>query len=1064
MRSDEWNERLFAELVVAVGSEGDPLYLYVDDDVLAKCTDGVMEPQEALEDFRQSFNTTDTADRLKRAARQAREWRAGGYVGTPPYIDALAMTVLAATLSPIGASSSNVYGRQRWLFGMADTGAGIPPGYEDWVPVLWRAWNSWLANEGARFGTSTASAEPPMTNQGWARSQSFIRTRDKHDVYEFFESSAAPLQEMSAEQLLEGLTQRLRKHSQRNPKLLARSVDLGYRDEFLAYLPRSLSFWNKESVRATRSQALGAKLLWDKNSFEFDLVVELRSVSGIVGEEVQLVDSSTFTIAAEEKYLYVFGNVTDPILWFSDALVAWPLNSRLTVSWTPRRAYLMEFEALRGWVETTDFSANGQYRILCEDELLLQLEALGVTGRSHTSPIEDWSWIDSPGIPSDNLDLVIALLEISTEARQPRLTGLMDGLPLGSGNIFLESGEPDVVVTTGIPTSIRVDGVERLLDLPSYVDGQGFERYPISLLALDPGTHQVEIVVEGQNHAHSLRIEAPRGVTGRWLGEEAYLRLAEREPSGEPVGWALVARTTTSQSLLFRRGAAAFAVLNDGTTYEIGLDASLPAWVTRLGLTKAGDLDSLLEIQEVRPSAEAQKFTLLYRSGRSSQWRAIDVSLDSVSEDYPATRVRRLSNSTPELVDFIVSDKVDSTCSSVPLPKLRQAVMNSLASSPPPRSPRNALRGDYLPVRPRNDIELDPTTSNPFEDFLEWMSELSDGYCSLPKAQRVFEWLWVKSFPGTDVPHFTLVVLQRLQDLGHVHVEKRRRRIWVAPTVLSNVPNGCSLRALAGSRPIEFLDRLRMGDDEAADGPSSDLLQNLTFHRVRQSDASGRPMAPDNVLIQVAVNVGCALDAPAASQYEELAIWTEPNLSSRLIGTIPTMAQRVDGRNQLDVPPRARFYVWQPSLNYLLGGTWRVLDTFPPPNLQFVRISVGFSHHYGWWSEATGLSDVGWTYGRWLHESHHRDSQLVLFQSKNRQLMVPDALPLPSEVSKALAARTGFLPRLTAGAVAPPHRRAPRVVYRLFENVSQPFAERVVAVLGQSGGAAMTITDGVAYG
>lgn len=49
MNLQEWNERVFAEVVERVGRPGDPLYFYVDEDVLSSASGGLFSPDEAVD-------------------------------------------------------------------------------------------------------------------------------------------------------------------------------------------------------------------------------------------------------------------------------------------------------------------------------------------------------------------------------------------------------------------------------------------------------------------------------------------------------------------------------------------------------------------------------------------------------------------------------------------------------------------------------------------------------------------------------------------------------------------------------------------------------------------------------------------------------------------------------------------------------------------------------------------------------------------------------------------------------------------------------------------------------
>ena len=117
MDQQDWNAALFNELVKP-GRADERLYLYVDRNILA----GVMghdDGQQAVEDFCTAFRQISGAQPFALSAKTAITWRATGWVGEPPIVAALAMTVLAVTEDQIG-STNGVYSRQNQLMGLPD--------------------------------------------------------------------------------------------------------------------------------------------------------------------------------------------------------------------------------------------------------------------------------------------------------------------------------------------------------------------------------------------------------------------------------------------------------------------------------------------------------------------------------------------------------------------------------------------------------------------------------------------------------------------------------------------------------------------------------------------------------------------------------------------------------------------------------------------------------------------------------------------------------------------------------------------------------------------------------
>lgn len=1056
MNTDEWNSRLLVELVQQVGTPGDPLFLYVDDDVLAKCTDGQLSPDLAIADFCKAFNTASCEERFASAARSARRWEMGGFQGSPPHVDALAMTVLAVTTRPPLGFEGNVYARQRELLGIRDLEGGAPEGYVDYVPGLWKTWNRWLEGPGAHFGRPTAIAPRHYSNQGFARSQSIIRPRDKEDIYEFFEQDAASLAAISSPlALLDGLTHWLERRPSRNPRLLARVSDDDYRDEFCAFLPTSLAFWNSEKELAQESQDLVGLLLWNPETDHLEIVVNIRDVRGLTGEEVQLLNAEPYTVTADDSYLYLYDEATDESIWFEDAITAWPLHERLTVSWRPRSSYLFSEVSFFGWVEAGEIESGRQYRILTETDNLEDFERLGVGGQVQIAIVSGWAWligVDLEKCPPESVSTLEELLCLDTSAsRRPRASTLSDGLPLGSGNRYFEGGEPDIRI--GIDDSFeraRVDGRDRLDELLPGLANHQHRRLRLADLALNPGQHTATVLtLFGECH-HNFTVLAPKRGAGHWHLDESYQRLASVESGQGQVGLASSQLPqSSSTSLIFRPGSCAFAIAASGEAFVVSTNTVAPEWLESAGFGDEGEIETFLETSEIFLPDPSQPFVLVYRRSSKSDWVVTSHPSRKPDDRFPATRTSSARVLPPALLEFLMADAASINSHDMGgLPRLRKSILNARASggasAPMNTAPVKIRRS---PRGRRLDLAPGPSTSpNPFNDFLDWMSEQDEGYCSVSKARMVFNWLWMRSYPSVEEPEFTFDVLRRLQDLGHVHVEKATRRLWITPTVLSTLPNAHSLRVLAGSRAIEFVAKLKSGDDDTADAATSTLLQNMTFHELHQIDTNGIPLGPDIMYLQLASNL--ETEGVRSSPFEALGIALEDNLSVRMIASLPSLKDRISGRLSTEIPLKSRLHAWQEQPGSSSRGRWRETSRLPEAGEHFLKVNTGYSTRYTWWNAQTGnLSPIDWAYGRWAFEASRHQGHSLFHKAASRQLLVAAHVPLPLAVSKALVARTGALPRKTSiRAMAGPG------VFNVFENISIPFAAAIADVLGQSKG------------
>ena len=87
----QWNRALMDGLVRQSGGAGDPLYLYVDGEVLADVS-GMDDPQAAIDDFASAFSTTT----FERELLKARSWERNDFEEDPPFLTTLAVTVAPA--------------------------------------------------------------------------------------------------------------------------------------------------------------------------------------------------------------------------------------------------------------------------------------------------------------------------------------------------------------------------------------------------------------------------------------------------------------------------------------------------------------------------------------------------------------------------------------------------------------------------------------------------------------------------------------------------------------------------------------------------------------------------------------------------------------------------------------------------------------------------------------------------------------------------------------------------------------------------------------------------------
>lgn len=190
----DWN-RVLMDHFFRVRDRPTPVYLSVDDALLAELISGKREAWTsgitAASDFQAAIRTMVFGrDPFQGIAVRTRDWRRHGAVGDPPFIAVLAATVLAASrmARPDGelVGKFSYYRPLRQILGL--NGAdGMPDGYDEVVPALWKHLKWWLAeHEHGHRGLPSSIPHPTQVYIGWSLSQAVLLGGDRAQVGLFF--------------------------------------------------------------------------------------------------------------------------------------------------------------------------------------------------------------------------------------------------------------------------------------------------------------------------------------------------------------------------------------------------------------------------------------------------------------------------------------------------------------------------------------------------------------------------------------------------------------------------------------------------------------------------------------------------------------------------------------------------------------------------------------------------------------------------------------------------------------------------------------------------------------
>ncbi|MEV0680553.1 hypothetical protein AB0I60_28960 [Actinosynnema sp. NPDC050436] len=184
-----------------------PVYLCVDRAVIetvSRAYDLAPEGQ-GVDALLSSVRSRTAAEPLHPWFRAAVQWKSAGFPGPPPFLDMLAVTVLAAS-DVSGRIGSNAYYQPlRLLLGLPRTG-GMPRGFDNDISTLWNVLRDWLTSQDGAFGLPTANLGHHFPNVGWASSQVILRPADRAKLPHFFTAlGAGPGEDLPGTVLLENL-------------------------------------------------------------------------------------------------------------------------------------------------------------------------------------------------------------------------------------------------------------------------------------------------------------------------------------------------------------------------------------------------------------------------------------------------------------------------------------------------------------------------------------------------------------------------------------------------------------------------------------------------------------------------------------------------------------------------------------------------------------------------------------------------------------------------------------------------------------------------------------------
>lgn len=1017
MNLELWNELLFNRVIEdAEPSRG--LYLYADKGVVASGSG--LEEDAALKDFSEAFLgvSAGSVKPFENHLRKALAWKRQGGLATPPFVAALAMTVLAVTEDPVGSSDS-VYRTQNQLLGLPAL-AEAPAGYRDHVPALWQMWNAWLAGPGARYGRTTATPMGSFTYQGWARSQGLIRYRDRELVEEFFDSIRANTATQDTDRVTSQFLEWLVYRGEAGQRLLLRVNDPAARDILKDVIRDEFSAWDgtRKRVRAGSSTA-HALLLFD--AVDQRLLLALPVDEGLRGRRLTIGNGQSTVPDDFDEYVRVEPGLSSEDLLMKGAAPS--LGPDLRARVTPAQAYVLREEpSLRGWLQVKGASSAHTYRLLIADRALPRVtEALHVAGldsNAVASPFADWSWIkDVPATEGSEALNALGLGSLAIlHERQVALTGGLRVAPL----TYLAGGEPDLHVPTDATASLGAlqwsgGGAGRIVSLraESLLPG----RHVIS--RSDGPDLQFKIVTH-------IREAMTSGTVAWRLASETNPSITSSPTAGKALSGAHMegAAGVHPLTLMFRPNHEALVLTTEGTVIEVRRDTD--SWVLGLGI----DPHTVDVLRAARGTPDRARFFLI-RNPRKGGISALSIPDEArLPPGHGAQRLR------PDLGAHLIGAW---SWVGEPDDKGRSLTLNRLLTSSDSKSPSNPIPtnwpSDSAPVAARKDIVPGHIPGNPYDEILAWISERESGKVSLETFGRTWDWLCAANqlAPLAGRSHRAA---DRLSRLGHIEIDWGRRSISAAQACLISLPTASGLKLLTGARTSRLLERLEDEDDPAPD--VSEATQWLTVHVRSQLDPVGLPAGPSTVYVESDPAHATVVEAALGT----LGVRVVGNTAATLLAELPDLDEHLARGLTWEISPSNEFETRSP---YVGARPWRPGLDEAWPGLYKYLLAKG--DVFGWRDRpSVPATKVDLHTGIWLDERRLGRTGHLLHHPATRQLLVNKSVRLPLLIERALILTTGLSPvpvRLKRWQGSTDETRV------AYSNVDAHMATRVAVLLGQ---------------
>jgi hypothetical protein len=465
---DDWTELLHWHFF-RIEHAGKPLFLFVDDDVIAEVAqepDAASAVNRFVAMLRRHIGDEGTGTLFRDITVRSIRWFDEDASGPMPGLPLLAAEVLAASRMAADrqVGGNNYYLRFRDLLHLHG-GQGRPPGFDWATESIWQRLDHWLdVTMAGALGRSTIPEHPSLRYVGLPISQALWRTADRWRLYEFLAATGRRVGNVGD---AESLVADFRRWA---------SVEGGFSVGVRLMLERKEMRDQLDQIITAVATAWDGALPGREDAVPISVLLRANRLGRVHPELVAPQDpGQPVTIAAhassgESIELTAVGGWYDVVVSnLPEALTSGIVLEADTVRFklAARSVHVfVEQPRLGGWLSGSPALSATPLRLLVRDPVTSAINAY-LAGAA----ADGWSSRGLQDIAGWTLFEGVELQATRAAPADPRLAPLLPpprdvfrlsgGLSLGPGSRYLIGGEPDVVMAPGIHAAsmaVVVDG------------------------------------------------------------------------------------------------------------------------------------------------------------------------------------------------------------------------------------------------------------------------------------------------------------------------------------------------------------------------------------------------------------------------------------------------------------------------------------------------------------------------------------------------------------------------------------------------------------------------------